>query len=82
MELPQVDPNDVPTDLRALVPHANILGVGDDPLRGLIVLAVGQEYLDLARATVRDHRKPLRAWLAGEPQIENIGNSTPYWTGC
>ena len=48
MDLPQVDPNDVPTDLRALVPHANILGVGDDPLRGLIVRAVGQEYLDLA----------------------------------
>jgi hypothetical protein len=66
-ELPQIDPNDVPPDVRSLVPHANILGVGDDPVRGEIVEAVGKEYLDLARAELQSHRHAVRTWLATEP---------------
>jgi hypothetical protein len=70
-ELPQIDPEDVPVDVRPLVAHANILGVGDDPSRDAIVEAVGKEYLDLARADLRNHREALRTWLATEPREGN-----------
>lgn len=66
-ELPHVEPNDVPSEVGPLVPHANILGVGDDPVRGEIVEAVGKEYLDLARAELHSRRHAVRAWLATEP---------------
>jgi hypothetical protein len=62
------DPEDVRVDVQPLVAHANILGVGDEPLPGETVEAVVEEYLDLARADLRNHRDALHAWLGSEPR--------------
>jgi hypothetical protein len=63
IRLPVLNSSVVPAELRALVPHAEILGVGDDPVREEIVEALPPEYLRTVSRDVGQCVEALDAWL-------------------
>jgi hypothetical protein len=59
----RLDPTAIPKDLQFLLPHAQVLGIGDDPARGEIVEEVDEEYLRSVATTVGGCLARLSEWL-------------------
>jgi hypothetical protein len=78
--MPPLDPSAVPEDVRPLLPHAEILGIGDDGARGEIFEEVSADYLALVRRVIRNSNAFKQWYLAAEetpkrhsPEVAAIG---------
>src|SRR5215211_302909 len=49
LSMPALNPDNVPPSVRPLLKHAEILGIGDDVVRGNVFDEVSTQYLDVVR---------------------------------
>ncbi len=61
----KLDPANVPSPLRPLIPLAEVFGIGDDLIRADFIARLPAEALENLRKTVEPFADELDKWLAG-----------------
>ena len=54
LSMPALNPDNVPPSVRPLLKHAEILGIGDDVVRGNVFDEVSTQYLDVVRGAISE----------------------------
>jgi hypothetical protein len=75
--LSTIHPQNVPEDLRPLIPYAEFWGIADDLERERLVRAASSDALVNLVAVIRAHDNALDRWLAG-PEAQSAQPSDEY----